>query len=474
MLPKLKIALILFVIGAVSGAGIVGVNSFTEDIIEANRLREEHEAYFDIFGLDMPEEFDVDEEPQDVYCRREVKGYDADRETIGEIVFFCVADEDVYERAVAYDKDGNRLGQVFRVDDVNNHGEISTLVAFDGNFEILDVRIVHTTNTPNYVQRIEDDYLGDFAGQDIRDVDFYDGSTGATITYNSIRQAVNLTAANAEADRVLDAYRKVYPEADNYERAFDYTLGCIRYRDAVYDIEGNLLGHVYMAQYDDEGHDPIDLVVAVEDETFKDVVVAREDQASETLMDALDKYRDYTGEHVGDIDIAAYDDTVYDSSITHLLEQSFVRCVEDDEQRELREFFRWATRTGEVETIDNDYVESYQPYYDEDDELLGHVYIGEMDTSDLTDDYSGGLLRIKVSIDLDGLIHNAVIEEINESNFANDLLEEEIARYRGMEGPMEEEDVSDAFSSATYSGDALNTIIEAIYAHNGENIEEGE
>jgi len=470
MLNKLRIALVLLIIGAASGLSIVAVNQATEDVIRENRLREEHELYFEIFDLEKPDSLDVDEEPRDVYCRREAKGYDADRQKIGEVHFFCVEDEAVHERAEVYDGDGNQIGQVFRVDDVNEHGEISTLVAVDMNGEIIEVAIARTENTPNYVQRIKDNHLDDFIGQNIQDVEFYDGRTGATITYGSIRSAVNLTGENIAADRALADYRRIFPDADSYEVVYDYALGCIDSRRAIYDGDEELLGHIYPAEMDNE-HGTIHLHVAIVEEIFYGVKAARPDRASEEKLEALEKYEAYEGESIHDIDLD-YEETVYDETINHLIEQAIVRCQESDEQRELRQLFRWASSKGETVDIDEEPLIDYTPYYDEDDERLGNVYTGEIDTDPLSGDYEGGPLNLSVSIDTDGVVNNVIINSDEESGFASDMLEEEISMFRGIDAPIDEGEIDSVFSGATTAGHSVNDIVEAALDYHAEREDE--
>ncbi len=460
MLDKLRMALILCIIGAASGLGIVAVNSFTEDIIEQNRMREQLEIYFDLYGLEKPTSFDRDDEPRDIYCRWEAVGYDADRNRIGEIVTYCVEDERVDERAEIFDKDGNALGQVFRVEHTNTFGLVVTLVALDADQEIVEVRIARHENTPTYVRRIEDNHLDPFKGQDINDVTFYDGSTGATSTYGSIIHSVQATADNVVDDRALTDYREFYPDAAYYEKVFEYTLGCIDARIAVYDANDELLGHVYSA-YRANDHERIALNIAISEGTFKGVRAARpDDRASEELLAALEKYKDLDGLDIDEVEVD-FDETVYDPTINHLVEQAIIRCQESNEQREMREFFLWSRGWDDPVDVEHDILQTYQAHYDEDGDLLGHVYHGEYDTSDLSAAYSGGIMEVAVAVFTDGTISSAYLVSSEESDFAVRTLEENIRAYFERTEDMDGDELRDAFSGSTNSAKALNAIIEA-------------
>jgi len=462
MVYKLRIALILFVIGALSGLSIVAVNSFTEDIIEQNYLRQELEVYFDIFDLEKAEQFEVDDEPRDVYCRREARGYDADRNKTGELNFFCVEDDDVWERAVVYDGNGTRLGQVFRIDHENAHGEVITLVAFDNNQDIVEVRIMRHTNTPNYVRRIEENHLEPFKGQSLGDVSFYDGRTGATVTYNSVVRAVNITADNVMADRALADYRRFYPDAESHETVFRYPIGCIEARIAIYDNDENLLGYIYQATKDND-HEAITLNIAIQQGEFLGVKSAREDLASDELLEALEKYEAFEGEPIDNV-APDFDETVYDETINHLVNQAIVRCQEDDEARHIRQFFLWATSMGEEVEIDEEPLLSYRPVY-ENDTLLGHVYEAEIDTGPLSNTYEGGVFNVSVAVTPEGVVNNIVVNEINESGYVRDALYDNLDIYRGIDGPLDEATHSDALAGGTTLGGVINDIIEAALAY---------
>jgi len=462
MVYKLRLALILFVIGALSGLSIVAVNSFTEEIIEQNYLRQELRIYFDIFGLEEADKYEVDEEPRDVYCRREVKAYDSDREKIGELRFYCVEDDDIHERAVVFDGEGNRLGQIFRIDHENAHGEIITLVAFDTEQNIVEVRILRHSNTPNYVRRIEENHLEPFKGQNLDDVEFYDGRTGATVTYGSIRRAVNITADNVMADRELADYRVFYPDAQSHEVLDNYPLGCIEKRIALYDDDDNLLGYVYQAGKEND-HEEVFLNIAIKDGEFLGVKSAREDLASDDLLTALEKYEEFEGQSIDDVD-PDFDDTVYDETINHLIRRAIIRHQETDDERYIRQFFVFGTDMGDEVSIDEEPLISYRPVY-ENDTLLGHIYEAEIDTGPLSGTYEGGILNLSIAVSREGVVKNIVVNEINESGYVRDALEDNLDIYRDIDGPIDAETQSDALAGGTTLGGVINEIIEAAIAY---------
>ena len=60
MMDKLKTALVLLIIGAVSGLLIYGTNELTKDGIIAIRQEREQSYYMDIFSLDAASEITFD------------------------------------------------------------------------------------------------------------------------------------------------------------------------------------------------------------------------------------------------------------------------------------------------------------------------------------------------------------------------------------------------------------------------------
>lgn len=156
MLAKLKIALVLFVIGALSGVIIYGVNLLTEDTIAQNKIDREISYYKDIFDLDEDitfESFDLD------------NGID--------------------QEVIIYDSNGEIIGYIYKATDKNNYGEVTVLVGITVEGVVSKAVISSTTNTPTFVQTIKAKYIDNFSGQDADNISI-DDSTGATYTYTSV------------------------------------------------------------------------------------------------------------------------------------------------------------------------------------------------------------------------------------------------------------------------------------------------
>lgn len=175
MLSKLKTALVLLLIGAFSGGLIYIVNEITAPIIEANELARKIAFYSEIFNQD------------------EVMFKDCTTDTteVGET--FEIRDTcptDVSETFI-YDKNDNYLGTVYEGTDVNSYGNISVLVGINNDGSIAMVVINNSTNTPNFVKRIENNYLANFMNYTVDNVE-YDSKTGATYTYGSVSKIVEL------------------------------------------------------------------------------------------------------------------------------------------------------------------------------------------------------------------------------------------------------------------------------------------
>ncbi len=161
MLDKLKVAVVLLVIGAVSGFLIWGTNELTFDGIMDNREAREQSFYKEIFGLE--DEFKITFTKSDV--------------------------TDLLEEVVLLDSNDEVIGYIYKSTDNNSYGEVVVLVGVNLDGTISNVIISSTTNTPTYVKGITDDFLSPFVGQEANDVQF-DSSTGASFTYGSVKKLV--------------------------------------------------------------------------------------------------------------------------------------------------------------------------------------------------------------------------------------------------------------------------------------------
>ncbi len=171
MLDKLKIALVLVVIGALSGIIIYSVNELTADTIAQNKIDKEVSYYKDLFNLSADTNI--------TYDAIEIDGY---------------LDQEV----TIYDNSGDVLGYIYKATDKNNYGEVTVLVGIAVDGTISNAVISSTTNTPTFVQTIKDKYIDNFSNQAV-DSFTIDSKTGATYTYTSV-----VTIIEAASDYYLE------------------------------------------------------------------------------------------------------------------------------------------------------------------------------------------------------------------------------------------------------------------------------
>lgn len=260
MLPKLKMALVLFIIGSLSGFSIVGVHKLTEDAIAHNELMQQYEDYVRIFpDMDLS---DIQEEN---------------------------IDEDIIQRRIdAYDSEGSLLGYIF-VGHAQGHSGMNTiLVGVDKNANLVEVIISATADTPNYAQIIIDDYLPKLRNQRIDEVD-YDTSTGATNTYNSVRRVIDAASLHVAGDPAMEAYLSVFAQTDAYQTNFIFDDTALEEEVSILNAEGDIIGYAYIAQ--------------IEDETIY-IIFDTDDVYQATVSDTVDTsmYDDAIGTPIADID----------------------------------------------------------------------------------------------------------------------------------------------------------------------------
>lgn len=161
MRDKLLKAVVLFVIGVVSGLAIWGVNLLTEDTIDENILNREKGFYKELFEID---------------------------ESVGINFVETTIEEGFYEIEITLASDDSVVGYIYKGLENNNYGKVTVLVGvIDG--EIQNVLISDSSNTPNFVKKIQKEYLGPFSGQST-DAVTYDTKTGASFTYGSVSSVV--------------------------------------------------------------------------------------------------------------------------------------------------------------------------------------------------------------------------------------------------------------------------------------------
>jgi electron transport complex protein RnfG len=173
MLDKLKTALVLVVIGAISGLLIFGTNALTEEGIAANKLEKEQGFYRQLFDID---------DSQDITTS------------------VVVVEEDVFEEITITDSSDTIIGYIYKGNQTNNYGDVTVLVGINLSGEITEVIISSTTNTPTFVNIINTEYIMNFSGQSFDDVN-YDARTGASYTYGSVSQVVEDAVTYYEANR---------------------------------------------------------------------------------------------------------------------------------------------------------------------------------------------------------------------------------------------------------------------------------
>lgn len=178
MLDKLKKALVLFLIGVISGISIWGVNELTKDTIAENERNRELDFYREMLTI----EGDVELGTVEVDLG----------DGVTEVTVF--EDVDLNENL---DPTETVFGLVYKGETTNSYGDVTVLVAIKDD-AILSVVISGSTNTPNFVKRVENNNLENFDDMDVNDVTF-DEKTGATFTYGSVKEIVtNATQAYVE------------------------------------------------------------------------------------------------------------------------------------------------------------------------------------------------------------------------------------------------------------------------------------
>ncbi len=401
MWPKLKMALILFIIGAVSGLSIVGVHRLTEDAIAQNELMQEYEDYVSIFpDIDLT---------------------DFEEEEIG---------EDIIKRRIdAYDSSGNFLGYIFVGEARGHSGTNRILVGVDGDGDIVKVIISVTEDTPTYVS-VVNDYLPNLVSQRINEVD-YDTSTGATNTYNSVRNVIDAASLHVAGDPAMDAYESIFDNIDSYQTYFSFKEGLIDEEVELLDADGNVIGYAFVASIDDE------MVYIMFDDS---------DVYKGSVSDAID-----TDVYDDQVDVAAEDLDLDDDDLGAIF-------------AEIKTLLTTSTR------IERDYIFRYQELYDDDDEHIGYAYFGQ------SDGFQGkNVIEVHIGLD-DTLLGFEVIESNDTPSYFNPVLEnferfigeteisdDDDLRYTDLD---EVDDVDDA-TGATSSKDSIFDIFyDAIQTHN--------
>lgn len=171
MASKLKTALVLVIIGAVSGFLIWATNEMSYEGILENREIREQGYYKDLFNLDE-----------------------------NAVISFTKSEIDDLEEVVISNSDDEVIGYIYKMSDTNTYGNIVILVGIDTEGVIKNVIISSSNNTPTYVKAVRDDNLPNLSNQDIEDLE-YDGTTSATFTYGSVKKVVDTAVSYYQTNR---------------------------------------------------------------------------------------------------------------------------------------------------------------------------------------------------------------------------------------------------------------------------------
>ena len=400
MLAKLKIALVLLIIGATSGLLIWGANELTVDRIEENRERARLAVYVDMFP-------DVE---------------------LSSMEFESIEDSSVVEKITMYDSNGNLLGYALRGVHNNALGFVNVVVGVDRNNNIIDVKITETANTATYVQDLRSDYLPNLKTQDIRNVN-YDTSTGATITYNSVRIIIEDAKLLVAGDVILEAYQTVLENAESYEIIFEFSDKAFNIEYIIFDADENRIGYAYHTEIEDK---PMALIV-----------------------DINDVFLGLVGVDHSDLDSAF---TAFDNYLNTAIEDITVD-VSGSTEEVIAEMFE-AVQTLLTETFHAEapYLVRFSEVF-EDDNLVGYAYIGRASGFN-------GYNIVRVTINLDGeLTELETITSRDTPGYYNDVFDNFQEFYGITE--LEESTAIDVYAGATGSGDSLYRMVSnALNYHN--------
>ena len=394
MLYKLKIALTLLIVGLLSGGAIVFVHTMTEDRIQENRELAELEDYQEIFpDMASAEEEDID---HDVIDRR----------------------------AKIYDADDEQIGEIYRGHDTNNFGDITVLVGITMDFEIKQVLVSQTENTPNYYQDMP---LENLAGQATDDIT-YDTNTGATASYNSVEMitdyAVELFYEFQDIDlrsSELQALQTIYGEAaDDYIEHFTFEDEAVHTEYRVIDANDATLGYAYDLDIDGE----LVMLGFTPDDEF--LGIASDDDSHDDLSDVFADFEDLEGDMIEDIDVDALEG---EQAIIDAF--AFIQDLVEDTER-----------------IEEEYLVRYR----ETDE--GYVITGFAEGFN-------AMNVIEVTLSDDGEITDIELVRTDDTDdYVEDYIEPNLDAFDG-ESDLDADDALDTFAGATGTGESIVNVIVA-------------
>lgn len=418
MFNKLRIAGTLLIIGIISGLSIWGTYELTKDDIAANRRAAQYEIYVDMFpDMFIPED-------------------------IGEITEE-IENNIIKEKITVEDSSGNLLGYILKGSETNSQGFIEVIIGVEASGEIVDVQISSTENTPNYVQTLKDDYIGNFSGQPLQDVS-YDANTGSTVTYESIKKMIEASVLLVQGDPAEEAYQEAFVDYSYYQERFSFVDKEFNTEYTIYDADDNALGYSYTATVSFDGSDYAVAIIVDTDNTYVGYV-AVDQGAPDALITELDAFSDLDG----NIESITLDGT-YDET----LENNFVA---------IQTFLSNSTR------VDDDYLIYYETLVDGSDTVIGRRYVGVAEGYAADNTIAVELLNDGTIQDITVLATNDTETDIYDSNSGdtidtNPLYEDDaFDAYIGtgsIDGMMD-----DVFAGVTYSGDSVRYVVNAAITH---------
>jgi Na+-translocating ferredoxin:NAD+ oxidoreductase RnfG subunit len=421
MLTNLKQTSLLLLIAILSGLIIWGTYELTSDIRFENAEKERLSVYLDIF-----EEADVTK-----------------------LTFESIDAGTLSEQVTVYNNSDELLGYVLRGQDTNALGDIEVLIGINANNEIVAINIVDTDNTADYIKNLENNYLPNLINSGITTVS-YDTNTGATISYGSIQKMIEDSRLVVAGDPQLTAYQSLLPDVTDYELNHAFNLGMVAEEQLLYANE-SMVAYGYTGSIV-IGEDTVKIAVVIDtDGIFKGIVPLSE--VSDSVHSIIDSYDTFIDQVVTDIEGTLTED------LDAFFNLSVSRYLEDDALRSLRAFFLDAASASDVETIDDDILNSRQLIYDNSDALLGVVFETESRGYALPADYDDPYIRLNVVLDTEGQVASIVVISHHETEGISSAVFDNIDALYGI-NDIDNFD-ADVFAGATYTASGVLDAVDA-------------
>ncbi len=406
MLDKLRIAVVLLVIGALSGLAIWGTHTLTEERIEMNRERARLAVYLEMFP-----EMDIEDG----------------------MVVEVIEHSPIFEKISIYDTSGNLLGYALRGSGNNAFGFVNLVVGTDPSGNIIGIEVTETDNTPSYINPMFEEYIRPFVGDSLQELTFRDGNVGATASYNTIRQILEAAVLLVAGDPMQDGYQSIMADTDRYSHRYTFEDRAFTDEVTLIDSEGNHIGFAY--HFDIEGA-TVALIVNP-DNVFQGLVNVS-DETVDGLEDALAAFDDYIGVALGDITLDVSGD------LETAIAEKFNAIIE---------FFDTFTRA------DVEFLLHYEAVY-EDDNLVGYRYIA-------TTEGHNNIIVLAITIDLEGaLAEFEIIFDAESAGYRDDFIDD-MPNYIGRTD-VSDVDATDTYAGATVTAGAMLEMIDAALNYHAE------